>query len=96
MNLLNKYLSDEELNHIYETYDIEFINKIDEENFWKIISYLKQEKIDFINEIITDALYLFSLDYSDFAAKYEKIKETIPNYSKLIGYDMSLLEKIYE
>ena len=48
MNLLNKYLSDEELNHIYETYDIEFINKIDEENFWKIINYLKQEKSSLI------------------------------------------------
>lgn len=96
MNLLNKYLSVEELNHIYETYDIEFINKIDKENFWKIIGYLKQEKIDFINEIITDALYLFSLDYNNFVTKYKKIKEAIPNYSELIGYDLSLLERIYE
>ena len=50
----------------------------------------------FLIEYTLDTISKFDFKEKIIVTQYEKIKETIPNYSELIGYDMSLLEKIYE
>ncbi len=97
MNFLEKYLNEEEINEIINTYEPTILNKLKEKNFLNIINDLKQNQIDYIKDIVIYFLDLFLLDYRDFISKFEKIKEVLgANFKDIIGENINILESMIE
>lgn len=95
MNYLKTVLSKEEIDEIYDTFNIEAINNLNDENVYNIISYLKNENVDFIEDILVFYLDLFLYDFDVFKERFEKIKLKYgENYIDLIGKNMQILEEM--
>ena len=60
---LNKYINKFYLNLIYDNYEEDFINSLDEENFIKISNLFKNNNFYFINDIYLNYLEIFNLYY---------------------------------
>ncbi len=95
MNFLMKYLDEEEMNQIYDTYEPWLLTTINEENFTNIIRYLKENQIDYIKDIIIYYLDLFLLEYPRFVSKFECIKKELgTHYQEIIGDNLNILESM--
>ena len=92
---LDKYLKSTYLDLVYSNYDEDYINLLDESNFNKVYSLLKNNRFYFIEDIILNYLELF-----EFEEKYVKlaildIKNMLgDNYIEQIGKNMTLIDKI--
>ena len=90
---LNKYINKFYLNLIYDNYEEDFINSLDEENFIKISNLFKNNNFYFINDIYLNYLEMFNLDYEEVFNKLEILKNKLGNnYNYIIGNDMRYLE----
>ena len=90
---LNKYINEFYLNLIYDNYEEDFINSLDEENFIKISNLFKNKNFYFINDIYLNYLEMFNLDYEEVFNKLEILKNKLGNnYNYIIGNDMRYLE----
>lgn len=90
---LNKYINEFYLNLIYDNYEEDFINSLDEENFIKISNLFKNNNFYFINDIYLNYLEIFNLDYEEIFNKLEILKNKLGNnYNYIIGNDMRYLE----
>lgn len=90
---LNKYINEFYLNLIYDNYEEDFINSLDEENFIKISNLFKNNNFYFINDIYLNYLEMFNLDYEEVFNKLEILKNKLGNnYNYIIGNDMRYLE----
>ncbi len=90
---LNKYINKFYLNLIYDNYEEDFINSLDEENFIKISNLFKNNNFYFINDIYLNYLEIFNLDYEEVFNKLEILKNKLGNnYNYIIGNDMRYLE----
>ena len=90
---LNKYINKFYLNLIYDNYEEDFINSLDEENFIKISNLFKNNNFYFINDIYLNYLEIFNLDYEEVFNKLEILKNKLGNnYNYVIGNDMRYLE----
>ena len=90
---LNKYINEFYLNLIYDNYEEDFINSLDEENFIKISNLFKNNNFYFINDIYLNYLEIFNLDYEEVFNKLEILKNKLGNnYNYIIGNDMRYLE----
>lgn len=90
---LNKYINEFYLNLIYDNYEEDFINSLDEENFIKISNLFKNNNFYFINDIYLNYLEIFNLDYEEVFNKLEILKNKLGNnYNYIIGNDMRCLE----
>ena len=90
---LNKYINEFYLNLIYDNYEEDFINSLDEENFIKISNLFKNNNFYFINDIYLNYLEIFNLDYEEVFNKLEILKNKLGNnYNYVIGNDMRYLE----
>lgn len=90
---LNKYINKFYLNLIYDNYEEDFINSLDEENFIKISNLFKNNNFYFINDIYLNYLEIFNLDYEEVVNKLEILKNKLGNnYNYVIGNDMRYLE----
>lgn len=83
-----------DINELYDKYEPEIFQNLDEENVVKIINFLILEKVDFIDELFSDYLDLFRIDYNEFINRFNNLKEKYGNnLVKLISNDLSILDE---
>ena len=86
----------EEIEKIKEKYSESVIKNLNKENFYKIYNFLIKEKCNFIDDIISDYLDLFNIDYDEFTKKYIKLNEKYnKQFLNRASEDMSLLKEFY-
>ena len=84
------------MKEIKDKFEESVINNIDKQNAHKILSFLVNEKCDFIEDIISDYLDLFTFDYEEFVNKYTKLNEKYNGeFLKEARANMDLLEEFY-
>lgn len=92
---IEKYLNNTKLNLLYDVYELEYINNLDEENFSKVYEVFRKYKFYFMDDIILNYLEIFELNPSIVERKIlELIKELGSKYNYIIGDNLTLLEKI--
>ena len=85
-----------EINKIQKKIEKSVIDNIDRENAHKILTFLVREKCDFIEDIITDYIDLFSFEYNEFLNKYNELnKKYNGHYLEQTREDLNLLEEFY-
>lgn len=91
----DKYLDFDDIEELYDNYDVNVLNNIDKDNFDKIYSLFKSYKFDFIEDIILKYFDIFILEYKDVNDKLNRLVKALgDNYIDIIGNDMSYLEYI--
>ena len=97
MDYLNSILDEEALNNIIETYDNELLLKLDTNNIISIINYLKNNNIDYIEDILSLYTDLFILDVNDFINRFEILKKRYgKNFCDNLAYKLDILESMWE
>ena len=92
---LEKYLDNFYLDLVYDTYDYEYLNTIDENSFILVYDIFIKYNFYFINDIILKYLELFELDSNIVEEGVLKLKEKLGNdFVYIIGHDMRYLEDI--
>lgn len=80
---------------IEEKYEKEVLKNLDIHNINRIIEFLKEEKVTYIDELLTDYLDLFLIDSNDFKNRFYKLKEKYGNnLVEIISYNMNILEEM--
>ena len=91
----DKYLDFDDIEELYDNYDVNVLNNIDRDNFDKIYNLFKEYKFDFIEDIIVKYFDIFVLEYKDVDNKLNRLVKALgDNYIDIIGNDMSYLEYI--
>ena len=91
----DKYLDFDDIEELYDNYDVNVLNNIDRDNFDKIYNLFKEYKFDFIEDIIIKYFDIFVLEYKDVDNKLNRLVKALgDNYIDIIGNDMSYLEYI--
>lgn len=94
---LDKYLNSTYLDLVYDNYDEEYINSLNEKNFNKIYLLLKSYNFYFIEDIILNYLELFEIEAKDVQLAISNFKITLgDDFVKKIGRNMTLINKIIE
>lgn len=94
---LDKYLNSTYLDLVYDNYDEEYINSLNEKNFNKVYLLLKSYNFYFIEDIILNYLELFEIEAKDVQLAISNLKIILGNdFVKRIGRDMTLINKIIE
>lgn len=94
---LSKYLNSTYLDLVYDNYDEDYINSLDEDNFNKVYLFLKSYNFYFIKDIILNYLELFEIDVKYLQRAINDIKFILgDNYVSQIGKKMTLIEKIIQ
>ena len=84
---LDKYLSDIKLKLLYEVYEEEFIDNLDENNFIEIYNVFKKYGFTYIDDIIRMYLIIFTYDF-------EYVEEVLVNIINSLGDDyLSIISK---
>ncbi len=97
MDYLSTILDEDSLTNIIETYDISLLNKLDTNNKRRIIEYLKQNNIDYIEDILSLYTDLFIIPAPEFIKKFEILKAKYnPDFNNILAYNLSLLESMWE
>ena len=94
---LDKYLNSTYLDLIYNNYNENYLNTLDEDNFIQIYNLLKKYNFYFIDDIILNYLELFEIkeEYVDKVLNIIK-NEIGNNWIKEIGRNMTIIDKIIE
>ena len=91
----NKYLDFDDIEELYDNYDVNVLNNIDKNNFDKIYNLFKSYKFDFIEDIILKYFDIFILEYKNVDDRLNRLVKALgDNYIDIIGNDMSYLEYI--
>ena len=91
----DKYLDFDDIEELYDNYDVNVLNNIDRDNFDKVYNLFKEYKFDFIEDIILKYFDIFILKYKDVDNKLNRLVKALgDNYIDIIGNDMSYLEYI--
>lgn len=94
---LNKYLDEFYYNLLLDTYEEEYLNDLDEDNFVKIYNLLNEYNVYFINDIILNYIEIFFMDLEMVQEGFSGLKEKLgENYINIIGNDMNYLQQIIE
>lgn len=81
---------------IFEKYNDSVIKNLNEENLKKIVSFLEENNCPCIEDIITDYLDLFTIEYDEFVRKYKILNEKYNHhFLEKVSEDMNLLEELY-
>lgn len=92
---LNKYLNDTYLSMLYDNYDEDYINSLDEDNFIKIYNLFEEYNFYYIEDIIIYYLELFEYNENDVKNNILKLKEKIgPGFVYEIGNNLNYLEEL--
>lgn len=92
---LNKYLDEFYYNLLLDTYEEEYLNDLDEENFIKIYNLFNEHNVYFINDIILNYIEIFFMDVQIVQDGFISLKEKLgDNYINIIGNDMKYLQEI--
>lgn len=94
---LDKYLNSTYLDLVYDNYDEDYINLLDENNFNKVYMLLKNNNFYFIDDIILNYLELFEIEEKYVQLAITDIKLVLgDNFVEQIGKNMTLIDKIIE
>lgn len=94
---LDKYLNSTYLDLVYDNYDGDYINLLDEDNFNKVYTLLKNNNFYFIDDIILNYLELFEIEEKYIQLAINDIKSILGNdFIKKIGKNMTLIDKLIE
>ena len=94
---LDKYLNSTYLDLVYDNYDEDYINLLDENNFNKVYMLLKNNNFYFIDDIILNYLELFEIEEKYVELAINDIKTILGNeFVQKIGKNMTLIDKIIE
>ena len=94
---LDKYLNSTYLDLIYDNYNKDYINLLDEDNFNKVYLLLKSYNFYFIEDIILNYLELFEIEEKYVQLALNDIKSSLGNnFVEQIGKNMTLIDKIIE
>ena len=81
---------------ILEKYNNSVIKNLNEENLKKIVSFLEENNCSCIEDIISDYLDLFTIEYDEFVRKYNILNEKYDHlFLEKVSEDMNLLEEFY-
>lgn len=81
---------------ILEKYNNSVIKNLNEENLKKIVSFLEENNCLCIEDIISDYLDLFTIEYDEFVRKYNILNEKYDHlFLEKVSEDMNLLEEFY-
>lgn len=84
------------INEIKEKFENSVFENLDKDNFYKIISFLLKENCDYIDDIVSDYLDLFNIQYEEFIKKYDILNDKYKGeFLKKASEDMNLLEEFY-
>ena len=84
------------IEEIKKKYAKSVIKNLNREKFYKIINFLESNNCDFIEDIVSDYLDLFNIEYVEFVKKYNKLNEKYSNnFLQKASEDMNLLEEFY-
>ena len=90
---LKDYLDEIKYNTLFDIYEIDYINSIDEDNFINIYNLFKKYNFYYIDDIIIDYLEIFTKDCEFVENKINKLKDILgDNYIYIIGNDLRYLE----
>ena len=94
---LDKYLNPTYLDLVYSNYEKDYINLLDEDNFYKVYMLLKNNNFYFIDDIILNYLELFEIEEKYIQLAINDIKSILGyNFVEQIGKNMTLIDKIIE
>ena len=94
---LDKYLNSTYLELIYDNYDNDYLNVLDEDNFQRVYNLLIDNDFNFINDIVLNYLELFEIDIKYVSLALIDIKKILgDNYVNIISNNMSILDKVIE
>lgn len=94
---LDKYLNSTYLGLVYDNYEEDYINLLDENNFNKVYMLLKNNNFYFIDDIILNYLDLFEIEEKYIQLAIYDIKSVLgDNFVEKIGKNMTLIDKIIE
>jgi len=97
VDYLNSILTSDQIDDIIDTFEESVLLKLNGENIQRIVSYLKKEKIYFIEDIILQYVDLFVLPFEEFIEKFEKLKEKYSaNFVEYLAYHLNILEEMYD
>ena len=86
-----------DINKIKEKFEKSVFENLNKENFYEIIKFLSKEKCDYIDDIVSDYLDLFNIEYDEFINKFTILNSKYKGeFLKKAGEDMNLLEEFYE
>lgn len=84
------------MDDIFEKYNKSVLDNLYKNNMLKILDFLKDEKCDYIEELIDDYLDLFTIDYDKFVDKYNKLNKKYDNkLLEFVSEDMNILEEFF-
>lgn len=83
-----------DINEIYEKYEPEVLQNLNMDNVEKIINFLIGQNVDYIDELFSDYLDLFIIDYNEFVVRFNNLKQKYgENLVELISEDLSILDE---
>ena len=93
--ILKKYLDEFSYKLVVDSYDEEYLDTLDENNFIKIYELFKKYNFYFVNDIILKYLEIFQMDENYVENELLKLKNKLGiNYIYVIGNDMTHLNDI--
>lgn len=94
---LEKYLNNIYLNMLYDKYEEDYINNLDESNFINIYNLFKEYQFYYIEDIIINYLEIFELPKEKVNISILKLKEHLgENFTYIIGNKPSYFDYILE
>lgn len=84
------------MEEIIEKYASSVLKNLNRENMNKIIKFLEDNNCNYIEDIISDYLDLFTIAYEEFVSKYNELnKKYNNNFLIMASQDMNLLEEFF-
>lgn len=85
------------ISEIKEKFEDSVFKNLNKENFNKIIEFLLKEECNYIEDIISDYLDLFNMEYEEFVRKYNILNNKYNGeFLEKASEDMNLLEEFYK
>ncbi len=84
------------IDELYDKYEPSVLQKLNFENINQIIDFLNNEKMSYIDEVLTDYLDLFLFPCEEFIQKFNKLKQKYgDDLVEKISENMNILEEMY-
>ena len=94
---IDRYLSNNKLKLLYSTYDNEYIEGLNEDNFIKVYEIFREYNFYFIDDIILNYLEIFELKPTRVEIKILELNKKLGNdFVFIIGNDLRYLEMMLD
>ena len=94
---IDRYLSNNKLKLLYSTYESEYIEGLNKDNFIKVYELFREYKFYFIDDIILNYLEIFELKPTRVEIKILELNKKLGNdFVYIIGNDLRYLEMMLD